>query len=564
MIIPSASPGGIRELGLEAGGQLPRRVLRAAAMAVLALVAGVGLLALAGWFIASSAVAGLAAASTFSFLYPSATVQALAVARTLSRYGERISTHEVTLDLVGRLRTTLFGRALALPRNRASELRSSDLLGRITADTDAVENLLLRTAFPLILAFAALVGGAAFLAVFSVPVALAVAIGVSVTSCVLITFGHRQSRRPAQALVAARTRARVSLIEAIDGLPELRSFGAQPLAKAEVARNLVDLAASRRRLSALAARGQSVGGVLADLTLFAVVAVAAGLVLGPRLSPPIFVMACLIAIVIFEPVSALPGAVSALARGRAAAVRLSELFPASPLSVPPTTKRSLPVSLGSVSIELEERSVGGIIVPGDGVLLSGPSGSGKSTLLRAIAGERVEDIRVQLGGSPTDSFDPSELTTLITLVAQDAQVFDTTIRENLLLASPAAAEDELWAALSAAALDDAVAQFPQGLDTPVGPSGSALSGGQRRRLTVAQGLLRRPEVLLLDEPTEGLDLTTAIRLLTGVREFLPATILFVALHDRQRLYLPWKPKTTIELYRSVSGARAALPPRSQP
>jgi ABC-type transport system involved in cytochrome bd biosynthesis fused ATPase/permease subunit len=179
--------------------------------------------------------------------------------------------------------------------------------------------------------------------------------------------------------------------------------------------------------------------------------------------------------------------------------------------------------------------------------------------LRAITGERVEGVKVHLDGSPATSFDPAELTSRITLVAQDAQVFDTTIRENLLLASPGAAEDELWAALEAAALDDTVTRFPCGLDTPVGPGGSALSGGQRRRLSVAQGLLRRSEILLLDEPTEGLDLWSAIRLLTGVREFLPAAMLFVALHDRQRLCLPWKPTSRIRLDRPCRAREQPFP-----
>jgi ABC-type multidrug transport system fused ATPase/permease subunit len=143
------------------------------------------------------------------------------------------------------------------------------------------------------------------------------------------------------------------------------------------------------------------------------------------------------------------------------------------------------------------------------------------------------------------------------LVAQDAHVFDGTIRENLALADPGATEPELWAALAASALDDTVASFPAGLDTPVGPGGAALSGGQRRRLSVAQGLLRRADVLLLDEPTEALDAPTAARLLAGVREFDPRTALVIALHDRQAVVLPSAPSARIQLTGRESRGRMA-------
>src|ERR1700752_579002 len=102
-------------------------------------------------------------------------------------------------------------------------------------------------------------------------------------------------------------------------------------------------------------------------------------------------------------------------------------------------------------------------------------------------------------------------------------------------------EDERWDALAASALRETVAGFAAGLDTPVGPGGEALSGGQRRRLSVAQGVLRRPAVLLLDEPTEGLDTATAGQLLAGLRTTLPHTVLVIALHDRQSPDLTWTP-----------------------
>jgi ATP-binding cassette subfamily C protein CydC len=527
------------------GAPWPRRLLTAGSIAVLTFALGGALLGLAGWFIASSAVAGLAVASTFSFVYPSAGVQAFALARTLGRYQERISTHSITLDIVGWLRGALFARALRLPRDRVAALRSSDLLGRITVDTDAVEEVLLRSAFPAIVAIAAVILAAAFFLVVSPALAAISSAGWLLTAAVLVALARRQAQRPAQALIATRAQARSALVEAMDGLPELRSFAAERLAAAEVTGHLAAVAANRRRLTRLGAGGHSLGGLLADLTLLAVLAAAAGLLGAPRLSAPVFVMSCLVAIAVFEPLGGLSHAVAAFERARAAGARLSELFPATP--EPSATYERWPAGPLELEIRIAARREEITARAGDTVLLSSPSGAGKSTLLRAIAGERTPGTRVLLAGVPTAAIDHAALAGHITLVAQDAHVFDGTIRQNLQLADERAEESELWAALSAAALSETVAAFPDRLDTPVGPGGSALSGGQRRRLSVAQGLLRDPDVLLLDEPTEGLDTAAATRLLAGVRAFLPDAVLIIALHDRQSPRLPWPPTTRVAL-----------------
>ena len=138
---------------------------------------------------------------------------------------------------------------------------------------------------------------------------------------------------------------------------------------------------------------------------------------------------------------------------------------------------------------------------GDTVLLSGRSGVGKSTLLGAITGERTPGTRVLLAGAPIAAIDPTALAGQITLVAQDAHVFDGTISQNLQFADDRANEAELSAALSAAALSETIAAVPDRLETPVGPGGIALSGGERRRLSFAQGRLRNLDILLLDGPT---------------------------------------------------------------
>jgi ATP-binding cassette subfamily C protein CydC len=516
-------------------------------MTVLAFAAGAALIGLAGWFIASSAVAGLAVTTTFSFMFPSAGVQALAWTRALSRYGERITTHKATLELVATLRTSLFARALRLPRDRVAALRSSELLGRITVDSDAVENLLLLSLVPALAALAALVAAAVVFSIVSVALAVVAVVSMLLTAAILAGLARHQAGAPARRLVAARAQARQSLIETLDGLPELRSYGAEQHAAAEVTRHLDGFARSRSQLTKLAAGGHDLGTLLADFTLLAVVVVAAGLAGTSALSTPAFVAVCLVGIVVFEPIVGIPGAVTALARARAASERLVELFPDGddPRTGGPTARAATRTT--RVEIALEAQDCTFTLAPGDTVLLTGTSGAGKSTILRAIGGQPSPGVHVHFDGVDAACIDEETLTARVAVVAQDAHVFDGTIRENLHLAAPAAGEPDVWAALAAAALDDTVAAFPLGLDTPVGPAGNALSGGQRRRLSVAQGLLCRADVLLLDEPTEGLDARTAARLLAGVRNYDRSAAVMIALHNRQAPELPWTPTDRVHL-----------------
>ena len=260
----------------------------------------------------------------------------------------------------------------------------------------------------------------------------------------------------------------------------------------------------------------------------------------------------MVAVAIFEPVNALPGAIVALARGRAAAARLTELLPVANCRKP---RAHLPKAAAlCVELALPGQAFEAQLRPGDTLLLTGASGAGKSTVLRAITGSPASGVQIRLSDIDPATVTPEDIAARVTLVAQDAHVFDGTVRDNLLLADPAASEPELRDALAAAALLETVAGFSAGLDTPVGPGGEALSGGQRRRLSVAQGVLRRPAVLLLDEPTEALDSDTAGDLLAGVRAAVPEAVLVLALHDRQVPDLPWIPTHQIQLYRSLSGA----------
>ena len=156
------------------------------------------------------------------------------------------------------------------------------------------------------------------------------------------------------------------------------------------------------------------------------------------------------------------------------------------------------------------RGVDLVLEPGKHIALVGPSGSGKTTITNLLL--RFLDPasgRVSIGGRDARDYRQTDLRRLFALAGQDAHVFNSTIRANLLLASPQATVAELWDALRKARIADWVATLPDGLDTPVGEDGARLSGGQRQRLTVARALLADAPVLILDEPTSHLDADTA-------------------------------------------------------
>jgi ABC transporter len=155
------------------------------------------------------------------------------------------------------------------------------------------------------------------------------------------------------------------------------------------------------------------------------------------LSAPAFVAVCLLVIVAFEPIVALPGAITARARAHAASARLVEVFPESPPAAP---TRFVDTGPATIEIRLGDRDTELTLSAGDTVLLTGASGAGKSTILRAISGQPAPGAHAYVAGVDTASVDPEDLAAHVTLVAQDAYMFDGTIRDNLRLADPDASE----------------------------------------------------------------------------------------------------------------------------
>ena len=188
--------------------------------------------------------------------------------------------------------------------------------------------------------------------------------------------------------------------------------------------------------------------------------------------------------------------------------------------------------------------IGELDLPGGGfTVLTSASGSGKSTLLRVLAGTLQPMAgSVRVGGTDPDALRYEDLLAAVTLMEQDSQLLSGTASENLRLGRPDAGAGELREAMKVAVLAGHIE-----LAFQIGPGGEELSGGQRRRLGVAQAYLRHPGLLLLDEPTEGLNRQTAHALLDNLRSALPGTTIIAAIHDRTLDHLPVPADATVRL-----------------
>ncbi|MGH9083260.1 MAG: thiol reductant ABC exporter subunit CydC, partial [Acidimicrobiales bacterium] len=503
------------------------RLAVAVVLGVAGAMATIGLLAGSGYVVDRAAFRpGLGAIAGIL-----AGVEVLAFLRGPLRYGERLVAHDAAFRSLARWRVWLYDRLEPLAPAGLRSWRSGDLLTRLTDDVDTLQDLYVRAILPV-----AVTAGAATLAVVVVAVilpaaglVLAICLAAGLVAAPLIAVASSPGRGREAAL---RGQLSAEIVDLVAGAADLVAFGREDALLGRVERADRELTRLARRRAWAAGAASAVVTVCVGAAVVGVLVVGVPAVAGHHLSPVMLGVLPLAAVAAFETVPAV--AVAALRAGDvvAAGRRILALDGVAPPVTDPAEPEEVPASWGAVSPEVAVRgarlrygtdlpwALDGLDVtvpPGGRVAVVGSSGAGKTSLVNVLLRFwELDGGSAALGGVDVARMRQADVRQTVSLVDQEAHLFAGTIRHNVALARPRAADGEVAEAVRLAQLDRWVDTLPEGLETPVGELGAQVSGGQRQRIALARALLAGGPVLVLDEPTAGLDHDTAGHLLADV------------------------------------------------
>mgnify|MGYP001184948162 CR=1 FL=1 len=513
-------------------------------LAIITLLASIGLLTLSGWFLAASSLAGFAGLYSFNYMLPAAGVRGAAITRTAARYFERLVSHDGTFRVLQHLRVFTFSKLLPLSPAGLSGYRKGDLLNRLVADVDTLDHLYLRVISPL---FGALV------VILTVTVGLswldwhlAVILGglMLLTLLVLPPLFYRAGRPAGIALTSLRGQYRSQLTDWLQAQAELALYGAAKLFRQNLDETEARWMAAQKRQASLMGLSQGLLTVITGFTVVLILWLSAGGI-GHLTEPGAYIaLFVFCALAAFEALAPVGGAFLHLGQVMASATRVTEVINQQPAvhfaRTPLPAREGISLSIKDLSFSygnhhpaLDCLSLD--VAKGEHVALLGRTGCGKSTLLQLLT--RAWDPQhgsLLLNGQPLQQWDEASLRASTSVVTQRVHLFSNTLRENLLLASAQSSDAQLVEVLNQVGLGGLL-EDDLGLNAWLGEGGRQLSGGELRRLGLARALLHNGDLLLLDEPTEGLDAETEQQILALLHEVAKDKTMIMVTHRLQGL-----------------------------
>ena len=506
-------------------------------LAFATLSASIGLLTLSGWFISASAVAGLTIArETFNYMLPGGGVRGLAMSRTAGRWGERVVSHNATFKLLTDLRIFFFKKLAPLIPGRISNLRDADLLNRLVADVDAMDHVYLRLVSPVTVG----VFGIFFLTIFLMwfDSSLGLILGSILLIMLLVwpILFYKLGKRNGGELTQNKADLRVTTLDWIEGYSELTLFGAEERYRNAILETQQKLMANQFVNANLTGMASAALMLFNGLTLVLMLWLAADGVGGNAPDPFIALMA-FATMASFELLMPIAGAFQHLGQTLSSARRLNEVILSEPEVQFAEEKldinKPLDITFSNVTFNYpdSERSVLSAVdltIPATHkVAIVGQTGSGKSTLIQLLT--RYWDPKkgdISIAGVELTQWNESQLRESISVVSQRVDILNGTLRDNLLIARPEATDDHLANILKDVGLEKLLEN--NALDSWLGDGGRQLSGGEKRRIGIARAILHDAPILLLDEPTEGLDKQTEQSIMTLFeKHFEGKTVIFI-------------------------------------
>ncbi len=509
-------------------------------LTIITLLASIGLLTLSSWFLAGTALAGPAGLYTFNYLLPAAGVRGAVITRTAGRYTERLVSHDATFRVLAHLRVFAFQKILPLSPAGIARFRQSELLNRLVADVDTLDHLYLRVISPLMAAIviiAAVTFGLSYL-----DVNLALTLGAILFGLLLLVplIFYRVGKPIGSDLTDLRGRYREQLTSWLQGQAELLVFGA--LQRFRHSLEEIELRWMRRQKqqASLAGLAQALMILASGLTVTLILWLAAESVGGNSQSGALLALFVFTSLATFEVLLPVASAFQHLGQVITSATRVGQLINQKPEVTFPvngaaqTSKVVLQVTGLSFTYPQQPlpvlQNISLSLAAGEHIALLGRTGCGKSTFLQLLtrAWDTTQGI-ITLNGEPLENYDETTLRQMMTMVSQRVHIFSSTLRENLLLACSTASDARLKTVLEQVGLANLL-DNSEGLNAWMGDGGRPLSGGEQRRVGIARALLHSAPLLLLDEPTEGLDAGTEQHILALIRQHFRHKSLIIVTH----------------------------------